>query len=67
MATPAATRTESATTPRPPLWLTGALGVTTWKLGVTPGMAPRPRARTMRAGGVPGLGEELPQAQRRLG
>ena len=67
MATPAAPRTDQATTPRPTLFVALALGVTTWTLGFTTGMAPRPRERSMRAGDVHGLAEELTQAKRRFG
>jgi transposase len=67
MATPAATRTGQATPHRPTLFLAFELGVTTWKLGFTTGMAQRPRERTIRAGDVHGLGEEMTQAKRRLG
>jgi hypothetical protein len=67
MATPAATSTDQATTPRPTLLLAFELGVTTWNLGFTTGMAQRPRERTMAAGDVPGLDEEMPRAKRRFG
>jgi transposase len=67
MATPAVTRTEQAMTHRPTLFLAFALGVTTWKLGFTTGMAQQPRERTIRAGDVHGLGEERAQAKRRGG
>lgn len=67
MATPAVTRTEQAMTHRPTLFLAFALGVTTWKLGFTTGMAQQPRERTIRAGDVHGLGEAMAQAKRRVG
>jgi transposase len=67
MATPAATRTDQATTHRPTLFLAFELGVTTWKLGFTTGMAQRPRERTMAAGDVHGLDEEMTRAKRRFG
>jgi transposase len=67
MATPAATRTDQATTQQPTLFLAFELGVTTWKLGFTTGMAQRPRERTMTAGDVHGLEEEMTRAKRRFG
>jgi len=67
MATAAATRTDQTTTHRPTLFLAFELGVTTWKLGFTPGVAQRPRERTMAAGDVHGRDEEMPRAQRRFG
>jgi hypothetical protein len=66
MATPAATRTDQATTHRPPLFLAFDLGVTTWTLAFTTGMAQRPRERTMAARGVHGLAEEMTRAKRRF-
>ena len=67
MATPAATRTDQTTTHRPTLFLAFALGVTTWKLGFTTGVAQRPRERTMAAGDVHALDEEMTRAKRRCG
>jgi transposase len=67
MATPAATRTDQATTHRPTLLLAFELGVTTWKRGFTTGVAQRPRERPMAAGDVHGLGEEMTRAKRRFG
>lgn len=67
MATPAATRTDQTTTPRPTLLLAVALGVTTWNLGFTTGVAQRPRERTMAAGDVHGLDAEITRAKRRFG
>jgi hypothetical protein len=64
MAPPAAPPMDQATTHRPPLWWACARGVTTWQLGCTTGMAPRPRARTMAAGDVPGLEEARTRATR---
>jgi hypothetical protein len=55
------------TSHRPTLFLAFDLGVHTWKLGVTTGVAQRPRERTMRAGDVHSLGEEMTQAKRRFG
>jgi transposase len=67
MATPAATRTDQATTHRPTLFLAFELGVTTWKLGFTTGMAERPRERTMTARDVHSLDAEMTRAKRRFG
>ncbi len=67
MAIPAAPHTDQATTHRPTLFWVFELGMTTWKLGVTTGMAQRPRERTLAAGDVPGLDEEMPRAKRRFG
>ena len=67
MATPVATGKDQATPPRPPLLLACALGVTTWTLGVTTGAAPRPRARTMPAGALQVLPEEMARAQQWCG
>jgi transposase len=67
MATPATTRMDQATTPQPTLFLAFELGVHTWKLGFTTGVAQRPRERTMPAGDVHGLGEEMARAKRRFG
>jgi hypothetical protein len=49
------------------LFLAVELGVKTWKLGFTTGVAPRPRERHMPAGDVPGLREEMARAKRRFG
>jgi hypothetical protein len=67
MATLATTRMDQATTPPPTLFLAFELGVHTWKLGFTTGVAQRPRERTMPAGDVHGLGEEIARAKRRFG
>jgi transposase len=58
---------DQAPTPQPTLFLALELGVHTWKLGFTTGVAQRPRERTMPAGDVPGLGEEIARAKRRVG
>jgi hypothetical protein len=67
MATPAVTRTDQTTTHRPTLFWAFELGVTTWKRGFTTGVAPRPRERTMAAGDVHRLAEEMTRAKRRFG
>jgi transposase len=67
MATPAASCKDQATTPRPTLFLAFELGVTTWKLGVTTGVAQRPRERSMPAGAIHVLQEEIARAKQRFG
>jgi transposase len=67
MATPVATCKDQATTPRPTLFLAFELGVTTWKLGFTTGAAQRPRERTMPAGAIQVLHEEIARAKQRFG
>jgi hypothetical protein len=67
MAIPAATYTDQATTPRPTLFLAFELGVTTWKLGFTTGAAQRPRERSMPAGAIQVLQEEIARAKQRFG
>jgi transposase len=62
-----ATGQDQATTPRPTLFLAFELGVTTWTLGFTTGAAPRPRERTMPAGALQVLHEELARAKPRFG
>jgi hypothetical protein len=67
MATPVATCKDQATTPPPTLFLAVELGVTTWKLGFTTGAAQRPRERTMPAGALHVLHEEIARATQRFG
>ena len=67
MATPVATCKDQATTPQPTLFLAFELGVTTWKLGFTTGAAQRPRERTMPAGAIQVLHEEIARAKQRFG
>jgi hypothetical protein len=67
MAPPVATCKDQATTPPPTLFLAGELGVTTWKLGFTTGAAQRPRERTMPAGAIQVLHEEIARAKQRFG
>jgi transposase len=67
MATPVATCKDQATTPRPTRFLAFELGVTTWKLGFTTGAAQRPRERTMPAGAIQVLQEEMARATQRFG
>jgi hypothetical protein len=67
MAISAATHIDRHPSPRPTLFLAFELGVHTWKLGFTTGVAQRPRERTMRARDVHGLDEEITRAKRRFG
>jgi transposase len=67
MATPVGTCKDQATTQRPTLFLAFELGVTTWKLGFTTGAAQRPRERTMPAGAIHVLHEEIARAKQRFG
>ena len=67
MATPAATRMDQATTHQPTLFLAFELGVNTWKLGFTTGAAQRPRERSMPAGAIHVLHEEIARAKQRFG
>jgi hypothetical protein len=67
MAIPAATCKDQATTHRPTLFLAFELGVTTWKLGFTTGAAQRPRERSMPAGALQVLQEEIARAKQRFG
>jgi transposase len=67
MATPAATGMDQATTQRPTLFLAFELGVNTWKLGFTTEAAQRPRERSMPAGAVHVLHEEIARAKQRFG
>lgn len=67
MAIPAATCKDQATTPRPTLFLAFELGGTTWKLGFTTGAAQRPRERSMPAGAIHVLQEEIARAKPRFG
>jgi transposase len=67
MATPAATCKDQATTHRPTLFLAFELGVNTWKLGFTTGVAQQPRERHIPAGAIHVLQEEIARAKQRLG
>jgi transposase len=67
MATPAATCKDQAMTQQPTLFLAFELGVTTWRLGFTTGAAQRPRERTMPAGALHVLLEEMARAKQRFG
>jgi hypothetical protein len=67
MATPVAIRKDQATTHQPTLFLAFELGVNTWKLGFTTGAAQRPRERSMSAGAIDVLHEEISRAKQRFG
>jgi transposase len=58
---------DQATTPQPTLFLAFELGVNTWKLGFTTGAAQRPRERSMPAGAIHVLPEEIARAKQRFG
>jgi transposase len=66
MATPAATRMDQEATHHPTLFLAFELGVNTWKLGFTTGPAQRPRERSIPAGAVHVLHEEIARAKQRF-
>jgi transposase len=67
MAIPAATHKDQETTHRPTLFLPFALGVNTWKLGFTIRAAQRPQERSIPAGTVQVLHEEIARVKRRFG
>jgi transposase len=67
MATPVRTRIEPETPPPSTLFLAFALGKTTWKLGFTMGVAQPPRVRTMPAGALDMLQQEITRAKQRFG
>jgi transposase len=67
MAIPVRTRIEQETPPQPTLFLAFELGKNTWKLGFTIGVAQQPRERTIPAGAVEGLQQEIIRAKQRFG
>src|SRR5215471_6011564 len=67
MATPVRTRSEQAIPSQPTLFLAFELGKNTWKLGFTIGMAQQPRERTIPAGDVARLQQEITRAKQRFG
>jgi transposase len=67
MATPAIPRIEQHTLLQPTLYLACALGKNTWKLGFTLGVAQPPRARTIPAGALETLQNEIARAKQRFG
>jgi transposase len=67
MATSATARIEQATLPQPSLFLAFELGKDKWKLGFTIGVAQLPRERTISAGDVARLQQEIARAKQRFG
>jgi transposase len=67
MATPVRTRIEQETPPRLTLFLAFELGKNTWKLGFTIGVAQQPRERTIPAGDVARVQQEIARATQRFG
>src|SRR5215212_163513 len=67
MATPVRTRIEQETPSQPTLFLAFELGQNTWKLGFTIGVAQPPRERTIPAGDVARLQQEITRAKQRFG
>jgi transposase len=67
MATPAVRRIEQDPLPQPTLSLAFELGQDTWKLGFTIGVAQPPRERTIPAGDVIRVQQEIAQAKQRFG
>jgi len=67
MATPEKIRIEQDTLPQPTLFLAFELGQNTWKLGFTIGMAQQPRERTIPAGALDILQQEIARAKQRFG
>ena len=67
MATPAVRSIEQGRHPQPTLSLAFELGQDTWKLGFTIGVAQPPRERTIPAGDVTRVQQEIAQAKQRFG
>ena len=67
MATPDKIRSEQDTLSQPTLFLAFELGQNTWKLGFTIGMAQQPRERTIPAGALETLQQEIARAKQRFG
>jgi transposase len=67
MATPATPRIAQHTLPQPTLYLAFELGKNTWKLGFTIGVAQPPRERTIPAGALDMLQQEITRAKQRFG
>jgi transposase len=67
MATLATSHTEQATILTPTLLLALDLAASKWKLGLTTGVAQRPRDRSVTAGDVQAVLEEIARAKRRFG
>jgi transposase len=67
MATSIRTRIEQEIPSQPTLFLAFELGKSTWKLGFTIGVAQQPRERTIPAGDVVRLQQEITRAKQRFG
>jgi transposase len=67
MATSTTRRIEQDTLPQASLYLAFELGKNTWKLGFTIGVAQQPRERTIPAGDVTRLQQEIARAKQRFG
>src|SRR5918911_5000182 len=67
MATPVRPHIEPETLPQPTLFLAFELGQNKWKLGFTIGMAQQPRERTIPAGALDTLPQEIARAKQRFG
>jgi transposase len=67
MATSTTRRIEQDDLPQASLYLAFELGKNTWKLGFTIGVAQQPRQRTIPAGDVPRLQQEIARAKQRFG
>jgi transposase len=67
MATPVRTHIEPEAPSQPTLFLAFELGQSKWKLGFTIGMAQQPRERTIPAGDVARLQQEITRAKQRFG
>lgn len=63
----AASHTEKDASHRPTLYLAFELGLGTWKLGLSTGLGQSARERTINAGHVAGVIEEIARAKRRFG
>jgi transposase len=67
MVTPIRPRIEQETPPQSTLFLAFELGKNTWKLGFTIGVAQQPRERTIPAGALETLQQEIRRAKQRFG
>ena len=67
MAVAVTSRIEQDTLAQPPLSLAFALGQETWKLGCTIGVAQQPRERTIPAGDIARVQQEIAPAKQRFG
>jgi transposase len=67
MATSTTSRIEQDSLPQPTLYLAFELGQNTWKLGFTIGVAQQPRERTIPAGALDTLQQEIARAKQRFG